>query len=79
MRRLLAPFIHNGIAVSVVTWVVWFALFGICAVVIKEPLAQFAALLLLSLLPMYHQRYDLVAAVPALAICLQRCSLFGLP
>jgi hypothetical protein len=55
---------------------VWFALFGICLVVVKDRLGQFAALLLLSLLPMYHQRYDLVAAVPALAVFLQRGSLF---
>jgi hypothetical protein len=76
MRRLVAPFIHNSTAVSVVVWVVWFALFGICLVVVKDRLGQFAALLLLSLLPMYHQRYDLVAAVPALAVFLQRGSLF---
>jgi hypothetical protein len=76
MRRLLAPFIHSPTAVSVVMWVTWFALFGICAAVIKEPLTQFAALLLLSLLPMYHQRYDLVAAAPALAIFLRHGSLF---
>jgi hypothetical protein len=76
MRRLLAPFIHNATAVSVVMWLVWFGLFGVCAVTIKEPLTQFAALLLLSLLPMYHQRYDLIAAAPALALCLRRGSLF---
>jgi len=75
MRRLLVPFIHSGLAVSVVMWLVWFGLFGLCTVVIKDHLSQLAALLLLSLLPMYHQKYDLVAAVPALAVCLQRCSL----
>jgi hypothetical protein len=75
MRRLLAPFIHSGLAVSVVMWLIWFGLFGLCTVVIKDHLSQLAALLLLSLLPMYHQKYDLVAAVPALAVCLQRCSL----
>jgi hypothetical protein len=75
MRRLLAPFIHSGLAVSVVMWFIWFGLFGVCTVVIKDHLSQLAALLLLSLLPMYHQKYDLVAAVPALAVCLQRCSL----
>ena len=75
MRRLLSPFIHNSLAVSVLMWVTWFGLFGICSRYIKDPLAQLAALLLLSLLPMYHQKYDLVAAVPALAVCLRRCSL----
>ena len=75
MRRLLVPFIHSSLALSVVMWLVWFGLFGLCALAIKDPLSQLAALLLLSLLPMYHQKYDLVAAVPALAVCLQRCSL----
>ena len=75
MRRVLSPFIHNSLAVSVLMWVTWFGLFGICSRYIKDPLAQLAALLLLSLLPMYHQKYDLVAAVPALAVCLRRCSL----
>jgi hypothetical protein len=74
LRRILAPFILNNTALSIVMWVTWFVLFGICATVIKEPLNQFAALLLLSLLPMYHQRYDLVAAAPVLAIFLQRSS-----
>jgi hypothetical protein len=75
MRRLLAPFIHNSVASSVVMWVFWLGLFIVCATVIKDHLSQLAALLLLSLLPMYHQKYDLVAAVPALAVFLQRCSL----
>jgi hypothetical protein len=74
MRRLLVPFLASS-AVSVVMWLIWFGLFGLCARFLKDPLSQLAALLLLSLLPMYHQKYDLVAAVPALAICLQRCSL----
>ena len=42
---------------------------------VKDPLAQLAALLLLSLLPVYHQEYDLVAAAPALALFLRRGSL----
>jgi hypothetical protein len=75
MRRLLAPFIHNSIVMSVVMWGVWFVLFVVCTRVIKDHLSQLAALLLLSLLPMYHQRYDLVAAVPAMAIFLQRGTL----
>jgi hypothetical protein len=75
MRRLLTAFIHNSAAVTAVMWLVWFGLFGACARFIKGHLAQLAALLLLSLLPMYHQKYDLAVAVPALAICLGRCSL----
>jgi hypothetical protein len=34
-----------------------------------------AALLLLSLLPVYHQEYDLVAAAPTLALLMRRGSL----
>ena len=75
MRRLLVPFVKSSLAASVVMWLIWFGLFGLCARFIKDHLAQLAALLLLSLLPMYHQKYDLVAAVPALAVCLRRCSL----
>jgi hypothetical protein len=75
LRRLLAPFIHNGLAVSGLMWLIWFGLFGVCTRYLKDQLTQLAALLLLSLLPMYHQKYDLVAAVPALAVCLRRCSL----
>jgi hypothetical protein len=75
LRRLLDHFIASPAAVSAVTWLIWLSLFGVCVRRLKAPLSQLAALLLLSLLPMYHQRYDLVAAVPALAILLQRCSL----
>ena len=75
LRRLLNPVLGNGAALSAVVWVVWFALYGIVLRRVKEPLAQLAALLLLSLLPVYHQEYDLVAAAPALALFLRRGSL----
>ena len=75
LRRPLALFIGNKLAVSVVMWAIWFALFGITARRIKDPLAQLAALLLLALLPMYHYEYDMIVAAPALAIFLKRCHL----
>lgn len=75
LRRLLALFIENKVATSVVMWVIWFVLFGITARFIKDPLAHLAALLLLALLPIYHYGYDMILAVPALAIFLKRCHL----
>jgi hypothetical protein len=75
LRRLLNPVLGNGAALSVVVWVVWFGLYFVTMRRVKEPLAQMAALLLLSLLPVYHQEYDLVAAAPALALFLRRGSL----
>ena len=75
MRRLLSPLFKSGLTLTLVVWGIWFALFGFTTRVVKDSLSQFAALLLLSLLPMYHQEYDLVAAMPALAIFLRRCSL----
>ncbi len=75
MRRLFTPFMKTGIVLTIIIWVIWFGVFGVCMRYIKEPLAKLSALLLLSLLPMYHQKYDLVAAVPMLAILLRRCSL----
>jgi hypothetical protein len=75
LRRVLALFISNKLAVTVVMWVIWFALFGITARWIKDPLTQMAALLLLTLLPTYHYQYDMVVAVPALAVFLKRCHL----
>ncbi len=75
MRRLFTPFMSSGVALSLTIWIIWFALFGVCLRFIKDPLALLSSFLLLSLLPMYHQRYDLVAAVPLLAILLRRCSL----
>ena len=75
MRRLLVPLLKGGLPLTLAVWGIWFALFGGTIRIIKEPLTQLAALLLLSLLPMYHQKYDLVAAVPALAIFLRHCSL----
>jgi hypothetical protein len=75
LRRLLRPLLGSGAALSAVVWVVWFAIYGAVMWRVKDPLAQLAALLLLSLLPVYHQEYDLVAAAPALALFLRRGSL----
>ncbi len=75
LRRLLRPLLGGGAALSVVVWAVWFALYGVVVWRVKDPLAQLAALLLLSLLPVYHQEYDLVAAAPVLALLLRRGSL----
>jgi hypothetical protein len=75
LRRVLVLFISNKVAVSVVMWVSWFAFFGITARFIKDPFTQLAALLLLALLPTYHYAYDMVLAVPALALFLKRCHL----
>ncbi len=60
---------------SVLKWVIWFALFGITARWIKDPVAQLAAWLLLALLPVYHYGYDMIVAVAALAVFLKRCHL----
>ena len=75
LRRLLSPVLGSGAVLSAVVWAAWFALYGMIAWRVKDPLAQLAALLLLSLLPVYHQEYDLVAAAPALALFLRRGSL----
>ena len=75
LRRLLSPLLGSGAALSGVVWVVWFALYGVVMWRVKDPLAVVAALLLLSLLPVYHQEYDLVAAAPTLALFLRRGSL----
>jgi hypothetical protein len=75
LRRLLHPLLAGGANLAAVVWAVWFALYGIVMWRVKEPLTQLAALLLLSLLPVYHQEYDLVAAAPALALFLKRGSL----
>jgi hypothetical protein len=72
LRRLLVPFIHNKLAVTVIMWGVWCSLFGVCARWIKDPLSQLAALLLLALLPMYHNAYDMILAVPAMAVFMKR-------
>jgi hypothetical protein len=75
LRRLLAPFIKDQATVSILKWIIWFALFGITARFIKDPLVQLAALLLLALLPTYHYAYDMILAVPTLALFLKRCHL----
>ena len=75
LRRPLALFIKGKVAISVVMWLIWFTLFGLTARYFRDPLAQLAALLLLCLLPMYHNAYDMVVAVPALTIFMQRCRL----
>jgi hypothetical protein len=75
LRRVLVLFIHNAFAVSVVMWVIWFALFGMTARWIKDPISQLAALLLLALLPTYHYAYDMILALPTLAVLMKRCRL----
>jgi len=75
LRRLLRPALGGGAVLSAVVWAVWFGIYGVVMWRVKEPLAQLAALLLLSLLPVYHQEYDLVAAAPALALFMRRGSL----
>jgi hypothetical protein len=75
LRRLLRPLLAGGTVLSAIVWAVWFALYGVVMWRVKEPLTQLAALLLLSLLPVYHQEYDLVEAAPALALFLRRGSL----
>ena len=75
LRRVLVLFIGNKLALSVVMWLIWFTLFGITARFIKDPLVQLAALLLLALLPTYHYAYDMILAVPTLALFLKRCRL----
>jgi hypothetical protein len=76
LRRPLAFFIQNKRVLSIVIWGIWFLLFLITVRWIKDPLALLAGLLLLCLLPMYHNAYDMVVAVPAMAIFLKRCPLF---
>ena len=72
LRRLLAVFISDKLTVAVSMWVIWFALFGITVRWIKEPIVQLAALFLLALLPTYHYSYDMIMAVPSLALFLKR-------
>jgi hypothetical protein len=76
LRRLLAPLAPNARALAAINWLAWFGLFGLGVRFVKDPLAQLAALLLLSLLPIYHNIYDLVLAAPALAVFLQRAPLW---
>lgn len=75
LRRLLTQFVENKVALSLLNWGAWFALFGIAFRWIKDPLLNLGALLLICLLPMYHNIYDLVVAVPVLAALLQRTNL----
>jgi hypothetical protein len=76
LRRLFVPFVKDPQVISLLKWLVWFGMFGAIMRLVKDPLAQLAAFLLLSLLPLYHNTYDMVAAAPALAIFLKRCRLF---
>jgi hypothetical protein len=75
LRRVMALFISNASVVGLGVWAIWFALFGVTVWWIKDPLSQFAALLLLCLLPTYHYAYDMVVAAPALAVFMKRCRL----
>jgi hypothetical protein len=75
LRRLLVLFISNKIVVAVVMWIIWFAIFGVTARWIKDPLVQLAAFLLLALLPTYHYAYDMVLALPTLALLMKRSHL----
>ncbi len=74
LRRVVAPFISSPGAVSAVSWGIWFALFAM-VMRMKEPVCQLAAMMVLSLLPLYHNLYDMVAAAPALAVFLKRSRL----
>jgi hypothetical protein len=56
---------------QIVNWTCWFILFGLVLVRLRDPLILLAALMLLSLLPMHHRNYDMIVAVPALAIFLK--------
>jgi len=72
LRRILILFTSNPLAISLLNWAIWFTLFGACLRFLRDPLTQLAALMLLSLLPMYHNIYDMVAALPVLAVFLRR-------
>lgn len=72
LRRLLGPVLGPGAVLTGVVWGVWLGLYAGMMTLVREPLRRFAALLLLSLLPVYHQEYDLVAAAPLLALLLAR-------
>ena len=71
LRRIIVLFTSNPLAISLLNWAIWFALFGACLRFLRDPLSQLAALMLLSLLPMYHNIYDMVAALPVLAVFLR--------
>ncbi len=74
LRRVVAPFIRSPVAASAVSWGIWFALFAV-VLRMKDSVCQFAAMMVLSLLPLYHNAYDVVAAAPAMAVFLRRCRL----
>jgi hypothetical protein len=76
LRRVLGLVVHNAGMLAAANWLVWLALF-VPAMRMRDPLCQLAAFLLLGLLPIYHNVYDMVAAVPALAIFLRRGNIIG--
>jgi hypothetical protein len=72
LRRILVLFTSNPLWISLLNWAIWFGLFGASLRFLRDPLSQLAALMLLSLLPVYHNTYDMVAALPVLAVFLRR-------
>jgi hypothetical protein len=72
LRRILVLFTSNPLWIGLLNWIIWFALFGASLRFLRDPLSQLAALMLLSLLPVYHNIYDMVAAFPVLAVFLRR-------
>ncbi len=76
LRRILVLFTSNALVISLLNWIIWFSLFACCLRFLRDGLTLLAALMLLSLLPMYHNIYDMVAAIPALAVLLRQLNLF---
>jgi hypothetical protein len=75
LRHLMSLFTANQPMVTLANWGVWLALFVTVVRCVKDPLANLAAMMLLSLLPLYHNIYDMVVAAPLLAVLLRRGSL----
>jgi hypothetical protein len=75
LRRILVLFTSSPLVLGLLNWIIWFALFACCLRFLREGLSLLAALMLLSLLPLYHNIYDMVAAIPALAVLLRRANL----
>lgn len=75
VRRLFALFLDHGKLISLLSWGTWLALFVIAYRCFKDPLVNLAGMLLICLLPMYHNIYDMVVAAPVLAVLLQRTGL----
>lgn len=65
-----------GTTGQLILWISWILLF-IKIVTLKDPLAQFFALLLIALMPLHHREYDLVVATPVIALLLKRENVLG--